>query len=347
MLPTLEDPRLEPVWHADRVWNGIATSIDGRAFVSFPSADGPGIQAAEILKDGTLRPYPDAAWNIVRDPPSPAEGFVRVNALRIGPDGHLWIIDAGAPGIGKDAVPGGARLIVVDLANDRITATHDLTAGIKPRSYIDDIRFNGRRVYITDAGEPGLLVLDLQGGTLRRVLDGHAAATDRRTMRADGRELRDEQGEPLLVHADQLEVSPDGRWLYFQPSSGPLSRVPTALLDNPTLPAAELAAAVEPFYDSGTTGGTAIDAAGTIYISDTERRRIMAVSLDGTAEVLIEDPRLIWSDAMWIDHAGWLWIPATQQNLTPGFDGGGQSVHYPVWIYRLQLGVRPAANDHV
>lgn len=346
MLPTREDARLQAVWQADRVWNGVATTRDGRAFVSFPSADGPGLQAAEISRDGTLIPYPDAAWNAMRARPAPDGAFVRVNALRIGPDGRLWIIDAGAPGIGKPAVPGGARLLVYDLGSDRLATTYSLAVGVEPRSYIDDIRFNGGHVYITDAGEPGLLVLRLSDGSIRRVLDSHPALTDQRTMRADGRDLLDEDGKPLRVHADQLEVSPDGRWLYVQPSSGPLARVPTMLLDDPTTSPERLAAAVEPFYDSPTTGGTAIDANGTIYISDTDRRRIMAVTPDGEASLLIEDPRLIWSDAMWIDQEGWLWIPATQQNLTPGFAGGRQGVRYPVWIYRLHIGVAPAANDH-
>jgi sugar lactone lactonase YvrE len=345
-LPTREDPRLEPVWQANRVWNGMATTRGGRAFASFPSADGPGVQAAEIARDGTLTPYPDAGWNAVIDPPNPDGAFVRVNTLRIGPDGHLWIVDAGAPGIGKPAVAGGARLIVIDLAQDRIVAIHDLAGGVKARTYIDDIRFNGGQVYITDAGEPGLLVLRLADGAVRRLLDGHPALTVRQAMRADGKPLHDEQGKPLAVHADQLEVSPDGRWLYVQPSSGPLARVPTALLDDPATSPADLATAIEPFYASPTTGGTAIDANGTLYISDTDRRRILAVTAEGKASVLIEDPRLIWSDAMWIDADGWLWIPATQQNRTPGFDGGRQSVAYPVWIYRMQIGVGPAANDH-
>ena len=49
---------------------------------------------------------------------------------------------------------------------------------------------------------------------------------------------------------------------------------------------------------------------------------------------------------MWIDDDGFLWIPSTQQNLTPGFTGGKQTVNYPVWIYKMQIGARPAPNDH-
>ena len=345
-LPTREDPRLEPVWQADRVWNGVATTADGRAFVAFPSADGPGVQAAEIAPDGTLTPYPDAAWNAVHQPPRSEGAFVCVNTLRIGPDGRLWIVDAGATGIGKPAVTGGARLFAYDLADNRQARIIDLANGLKPNSYIDDIRFNGDRLYATDAGEPGLLVVTLADGHVRRVLDGHPLLTDRRTMRADGEVLTDVDGKRVKVHADQLEVSPDGRWLYLQPSSGPLARAPTALLDDPATPAERLAAAVEPFFDSGTTGGTAIDAAGNLYISQTDERRILKVTPDGDAMTLIADPRLIWSDAMWIDRDGWLWIPSTQLNRTPGMNGGRLAVEYPVWIYRMKIDARPAANDH-
>jgi hypothetical protein len=49
---------------------------------------------------------------------------------------------------------------------------------------------------------------------------------------------------------------------------------------------------------------------------------------------------------MWIDDAGFLWIPATQQNLTPGFDGGKMSMNYPVWIYKMKIGAKPSPIDH-
>jgi sugar lactone lactonase YvrE len=345
-LPTIEDERLQPVWQADRVWNGMTTLPDGRAFASFPSCDGPGVQVAEILADGKLRPYPDQAWNVVNDPPSPNGAFVRVNAIRVGPDGNIWVIDAGAPGIGAEAVARGARLIAIDPLTDRIAEILDLSAAVKPHTYIDDIRFNGDRVYITDAGEPGLVVFDRATGTARRVLDEHASTIDQRDMYADGTLLVTEKGKPLRVHADQLEVSPDGKFLYYQSSSGPLSRIATALLDDPSTDATTLASAVEAFFDSPTTGGTVIDAEGNIYLSDTDKRRILRISPSGESSVLIEDPRLIWSDAMWIDAEGWLWIPATQQNRTPGFAGGAMQVEYPVWIYRMQIGIGPSPNDH-
>jgi sugar lactone lactonase YvrE len=271
-LPTQEDPRLIPVLSADRVWNGVTTSNAGRVFVSFPAADGPGLQVAEAKPDGQLVPYPNAAWNEVRDDHDPAGAFVHVNGLRIGPDGRLWLVDAGAPGIGLPAVAGGARLIVVDLASDEIVQIYDLGPATQETSYIDDVRFNASVGYLTDAGAPGLIVLDLVTGQSRRVLDGHPSTVDHRTMRADGEVLRGQDGSELRIHADQLEVSPDGRQLYFQPASGPLARTETRWLDDPSVQASALANQVETWLDTPTTGGTTIDAAGTTYLNDVERR---------------------------------------------------------------------------
>ena len=62
-------------------------------------------------------------------------------------------------------------------------------------------------------------------------------------------------------------VSPDGRWLYYQPCSGPLYRIDTRWLDDGSIGDAERAKHVERFADTPPTGGTGIDTAGNIYVS--------------------------------------------------------------------------------
>ena len=97
-LPTKHDVRLIPVFKADRVWNGVTTTRDGRVFISYSSADRPGVQIEELSPNGVGRAYPDEAWNAWQPGHDPKDAFVRVNALRIGPEGALWVIDAGPPG---------------------------------------------------------------------------------------------------------------------------------------------------------------------------------------------------------------------------------------------------------
>ncbi|MGK5742330.1 L-dopachrome tautomerase-related protein [Micromonospora sp. URMC 103] len=343
-LPTTQDPRLQPVVANDRVCTGV-TTLDGRVFVSYPSADGPGIQVAEAMPDGRRVPFPDESWNAVRDEPRPDGAYVHVNGLRAGPDGRLWIIDAGAPGLGRPQVPGGARLLVFDPATAAVTRIYDLAAAVRDTSYVDDVRFNGGTAYLTDAGAPGLLVLDLASGNVRRVLDGHPSTVGRPLV-ADGEVLHDPDGAEVVLHVDQLEVSPEGRHLYYQPASGGMSRIETRWLDDPAITPDTVAAHVEPWIDTPTTGGTAIDATGTIYLGDAERRRVLTITPDREVATLVADPRLAWVDAMWIDADGDLWLPAAQLHRTPGLAGGAQRVDYPVWIYRMSVGAPPAPNDH-
>ncbi|MFI6243298.1 SMP-30/gluconolactonase/LRE family protein [Micromonospora sp. NPDC050795] len=341
-LPTEEDHRLTPVFQEDRVCTGV-TTVRGRVFLSYPSADRPGVQVVEALPDGRRVPYPDVAWNRPDQPPDGA--FVHVNGLRAGPDGRLWIVDSGSPRIGGAQVPGGARLIAVDPDDDRVERVYHLDEAVQPGSYVDDVRFNGRVAYLSDAGAAGLIVLDLDSGRSRRVLDGHPSTAGGPVV-ADGRVLRDPDGAEVRLHVDQLEVSPDGRWLYYQPASGGMYRIATRWLDDPSVSSDELARAVERWCDTPSTGGTAIDATGTIYLSDLERRRVLVLAPDRSVRTLVADPRLAWVDAMWLDADARLWMPAAQLHLTAGLNGGVAAVDYPAQIYRMPVGIGPPARDH-
>ena len=327
---------LRPIFSSDLVTNGVTQSKAGRLFLPVQPRR-PGEPRLIEARDGKPVPYPDATWNAA----GPPDGhFIGVNAVRVGPDGALWVVDSGSPSIGKPSVPGAARLIRIDLATDKFDRIYDLAEAVKPRSFVDDVRFNGDRAYLTDSRQPGLIVLDLATGHARRVLDGDPSTTARGPIRAEGRVLRDAQGQPVFVHADQLEVSPDGRWLYFQPCDGGLSRIETRFLDDPAQ-AAELARHVQRVAATPTTGGTAIDASGTMYFSDTDRSRILTVSPEGKIATLIADPRLAWPDAMWISDRGELLMAASQLDRTAGLNGGRDAVRPPVVVYSLPLGLTP------
>lgn len=329
---------LEPVFSSSLVVNGATTSRDGRLFLpAQPATPGVTPQVVEV-RDGKATAYPDERWNGWKPGMDGHDRFVGVNAIRVGPDGALWVVDRGSPGIGKPAVPGGVKLVKIDVAANRVERVFDLAAVSRPWSFIDDVRFNGANAYLTDAGAPGLVVLDLASGRGRRVLEGHPSTVAQSPLVAEGKPLRTEKGEPVNIHADQLEVSPDGTWFYYQPCSGQLSRIATSDLDDPKLSEKDLAGRVQRFADTPSTGGTAIDERGTIYLSDVDRKRILTVSPDGKVATLFADPRLIWVDAMWIDDRGDLLLPAAQLNRTAGLDGGKDTVEQPITLYRYHIG---------
>jgi hypothetical protein len=329
------------------VTNGVTRSRDGRLFLALSRIDGSNGPRVVELVDGNARPYPDVAWNSWRPGQGAANALVRVNALRVGPEGDLWLVDVGAPGFGRPKLEGGPKIVQIDLATNTVRRTYGLDAVTNEESFVDDIRFNGRTAYITDAGSPGLIVLDLDSGNARRVLDGDISTTAQRPITAEGRALAGPDGDPVYIHADQLEMSPDGNWLYYQPCTGPLYRIGTRWLDDASVNDTERAQHVELFAETPSTGGTAIDSDGNLYVSDTDRQQVLKTAPDGSTSTLIQDQNLLWVDAMWIDDAGYLWMPAAQLNRMAPFQGGTSRVEFPVHVYKLQIGASPAPNDHL
>lgn len=291
--------------------NAVTVSAAGRVFVNFPGAPNNGDAdypaLAEVNKDGSYRPYPNAAWNDLKAR-GPGQAFVSINAIRFGPGGKLWVVDSGKSGI---APP---RLIAIDTRTNRVSRIIPLAKGVVRGSFVDDVRFHAGKAILTDAGHGALIVVDLATGTMRRALDGSRFTKANRPMYADGRMMTLANGKPVEINADQLEISPDGKLVYFQAASGPMYTVPTADLEDRRLSQHALEAKVRPFADTPTTGGTAIDRAGNIYLADVNRHRIVRYTAAGKATTLVETPRLDWADAMWIDTAGNLWIPSTVQD---------------------------------
>ena len=349
--PSSGAPRRGPealitVLQVDAVANGIATTPDNRIFLPLSHLDGSAGPQAVEWKDGKAIPYPDAAWNRGRGGAAAARFVVRATARGRGRRGALWIVDVGAPGLNSPKVPHGPKIVKVDLATNGVARVYDLDAATNGKSFIDDVRFHGPLAYITDAGSPGLIILDTATGQTRRVLDGDPSVTAQRPMTVDEHVLRGPDGKGVKIHADQLEVSPDGKFVYYQPASGPMSRIATRYLDDPRLPGAQLAKHVTTFARTRSTGGTAIDAAGAIYSSDLDRHRVLKIDPSGSASVLIEDPRLLWVDAMWIDDRGFLYMPAAQLDRMAPFNGGVSKVAFPVSVYKMKIDAEPSTSDH-
>jgi sugar lactone lactonase YvrE len=342
-VPTSESAKqLVSVATSDTIWNGVAVSDNDRVFVLFPHNEGnPGTRIGE-LKDGKATPWPTRAWNAWKKEGDPAkQAFVRANSLRFGPDGLLWIVDTGTPKSDAAPITDGPKLLAFDIVKNQLVKTIMLDKYVKRKSFVDDLRFHGDMIYVTDAGAPGLIILNQKTGQGRRLLDDDSTTTARRPMLGEGKKMVKPDGSDVKLHADQMEVSPDGQYYYFQTAAGPMYRVETKYLDDPKISSADLAKQVKYFFNSPTCGGTTIDAAGNLYVADANEKRILKVTPDAKSSVLVQDPRLIWADALWIDHSGNLWIPVPQMNRTAGFQKGVETVAFPVQLFKMPIGAQP------
>ncbi len=343
------DP-LTLVGSADKLaWNGVAIAPDGRVFVEFPRITGtPGPSLAVLGHDNSIAAYPGGAWNewSSAGKSDPAQGFVGLNAVHLASDNSLWAVDTGAPGFGKPLLPGATKLVRMDLASNTVTRVYVLPPDVlQPKSMIDDVRFHGSLAYITDAGAPGLIVLDLTTGNARRLLDHDPSTTAQRPIVVDGETLKGPDNHSVMINADQLEVTPDGAYLYYQPLGGPLYRIPTALLDDPRATPQAVAAGVQFWYDTPALGGTAIAPDGTLYLDDVENDSVLSLDSHRVLTTLIHDPRLHWADAPFL-RDGVLTLPVPQLDRAAPFHHGHSQIQYPVQLFALRLPAPPATPVH-
>lgn len=291
----------------DHQVTGVAVSETGRIFVNFPRwTEDSEVSVAELV-DGRPVAYPDARWNEWRNARknelSPEDRFVCVQSVVADGRGSLWVLDPAAPAT-SHLVPGGAKLVRVDLASNQVANVIAFGEDIAPEgSYLNDIRFSPdrRTGYITDSGAKGaLVVVDLESGNARRRLDGHPSTQPEKdvVVTADGKPLRRADGRGAEFAADGIEVSPDGRHVYWQALTGrTLYRIATEALHDDALSPEALGAQVERVGDYGVSDGYWMTADGSLFFSAVEDNAVRRRLPSGELETVVEDDRLRWPDS--------------------------------------------------
>ena len=335
--------RLSSIAHSDKlVWNGVVIAPDRRVFVLASRVAGSAGPALAVLDaQGSPAAYPSESWGWSGEAKAdPARAFVGLSAIRLA-SGSLWVVDSGVPGFGRAPLPGAAKLVRIDLASNAVTRSYGLPPDVlRPKSLITQVRFNDGHAYLADAGAPGLIVLDLAGGGARRVLDGDPSTTGQRPITVDGETLKGPDNKPMTVHADMLEVTPDGKYLYYQTLAGPLFRVPTALLDDARASPRSVAAGVQFWYDTPAVGGSAIGPDGTLYLGDIENDSVLALTPDRVLTTIIRDPRLHWVASPFLAD-GVLTLPVAQLDRAAPFHHGKSQIRFPAELFSLRLAASP------
>jgi sugar lactone lactonase YvrE len=341
---------LQQVAQFEHQVTGVTVTERGRIFVNFPrwTEDSP-ISVAELMKDGSLRPYPDQQWNawrnVLRDEISPGDHWVCVQSVVADGRGSVWVVDAAAPAV-DGIVPEGPKLVRIDLASDRVTQVIRFGQDVAiPGSYMNDVRFSkdGKYAYLTDSGQRGaLVVVDLATGKARRVLDGHPSTQPEPgvVVSTDGRPLRYPDGRKVLFAADSIALSSDDAWLYWKPLTGnTLYRIQTTVLAGAGLAGEDVSPAVQPYGAVGPTDGFWI-ARGTdiLFVTAIQDNAVKARNLAqgpaGTLRTVIQDPRLRWPDTFSQGPDGSLYV-TTSRIQDSAFFNRDAPLALPTQLWRL------------
>ena len=315
-------PALEIVAESDRQWTGVAVTPGGRVFVNFPrwSPDVP-VSVAEVLSDGSLQPFPDEAWNSWTPDADPSNTFVCVQSVVADGQGSLWVLDPANVGF-QGVVPGGAKLVEIDLATGGVVQVIGFDGTIAPpHSYLNDLRIDleNRAVYINDSGDGALVVVDLSRGVSRRVLDDHpSTSAEDIVLSFAGEQWLLPDGSAPQVHADGIAYDPKKDLVYYQALTGKtLYRISGAALREPWLEDGSLSQMVETVTASGPSDGLLWDGIDGIFISAIEDDAIRHWSPAGGVAYVFGDPLTAWPDSFARGPDGALFVTTSQIHRGP------------------------------
>jgi hypothetical protein len=241
---------LEKIAAVDVRVTNVCVSQEGRVICGFPrwQDDFSHPPVAEVVVGAVPSSLLPQHWGQWHPGKAGDDHLVSIHALHLDRFDHLWILDDGCPKLGQP-VSGGPKVVQFDLADDRIVRTYSLEApATHDRSILSHMRTDASHIYVTDAGSGAILIIDRASGAVRRVLDGHplTQADPSIVPMINGKPYKSAHGKVATLHLSHLEISGDGRWMYFCPLFGPrLQRLPMESLRDSAKSDADLAREIE------------------------------------------------------------------------------------------------------
>jgi len=335
----------------DLPWNGVTVSSTGRLFASLPRESNSKFtpSVAEILPDGKLMAYPGGHCNNYKLGEIGNDQFIGINSVVSDSNDQLWVVDPA--GVGGKPIKGKAKLVQIDLKTNRVKRVYPLGLSVIPEGgFINDVRVSNGFAYLPDSSLGALIVLNLDTGNARRVLsqDSRLRSDQSLKLTVNGKPYLNSKGRLPNgnMSVNPVEISPDGRYFYFQPSGGPrLLRLPTRLLKDFAISDQQLSAAVEDMGPGPFNAGMTMTRDGSIYFSDIEKGGITRRKPDGSFEPIAKGPWsiLVWPDASRLGPDGYLYFPSSQINRFSGNSSTGKlEIQYPFHMFKVKL---PAGAD--
>ncbi|EFZ03957.1 major royal jelly protein [Metarhizium robertsii] len=372
-------PAIEEAHYFYQDWPvGFAVSSKGRIFVSYYPGN-VSFTLGEVVNSTAEKAYlpqynvPSANSTQTIDGTlfgsQNSTGFISVQALYVTPktanrSETLWVLDTGRPNDASQmayGLPGGAKLVAVNLDNDTIVRTYLFPSTVSyPDSSVNDMRFDFREnittsgqgvAYLSDEspeGRNGIIVLDLGTGESWRHLDRHPAGLSGYGVVPSYQGMPFYQETPtgpfthLPQGLDGIQLDLTGSTLFFSSmTSDYLFSIETKYLLDHTSPACIQAAnsAVRNLGQRGGNGnGFEGDSNGFIYQAMPEQNAVYAYD-PTTLRVapFIRDPRIIWPDGLSVSEDGYIYIIINQLPYQPMWNNGTDLRQKPGALLRAKL----------
>jgi sugar lactone lactonase YvrE len=319
----------------------IAVTPDGRIIVSVHQIYGRDLRVIEVLPDGSVRPFPNAAWNEAPESGNMV-GLYSVLGVRADRDGRVWLLDNA---VGAGATP---KLVAWDTDTDSLSRVIHVPGPVtSEKPYLNDLAvdLDHGAIYIANPsrdGRPSIQIIDIATGLTRTVLENHASVVAEDVpIVIDGQRLRipmpDGSMRDPRLGINPITIDSANEWLYYGPMSGnSLYRVRTSDLLDTSLSDEQLGGRVERYGDKSPCGGITVDDAGNVYITDMSAKGVGVTRPDGSYELLYTDDDLLdWPDGFATGPDGYIYAAVNRLHKTAKLNGGVNESEPPYYVVRF------------
>jgi len=277
---------------------GVTSTDKGRLFVNFPRwRKGVSNSVVEIIPNSDSESYPNESWNSWEIGEPIAENkFIGVQSVLAFED-KLYVLDTRSQLFQN--VMDAPRIFVFDLATATLSKTYTLEeTSYHKDSYINDLRVdkNNNRIYLTDSGHPGLVIVDIDSGKTRRVLNEHSSTTAEQSYLTFG-----EKKWENTIHSDGIALDTENERLFYHALTGySLYSISTdALKVEDNKPIEE-----QVTFETKTAApdGMIFDSEGNLYFADLEHHKIQYRTPEGNIYTLAEGEQIRWADTFSINE---------------------------------------------
>lgn len=265
-----------------------------------------------------------------------------VLGIRSDADGIIWMLDNG---MRSGITP---KLVGWDTKSEKLHRVIYLPTPITPTdAFVNDFAVDTRRnhVFISDpAGgrNAALIVVNLDSGTTRRVLEGHSSVIPENVDLVIDQvavQIKDKSGKLVRPHIGVNPITEDlnNEWVYFGPMHGhSLYRIKADDLANDKLDEKTLASRVQRYSDKPISDGMTIDKDNNIYLGDLAANAIGIISTDRQYRRLAESPELSWVDSLSFGPAGRLYAVVNRLHQSATLNGGVAKSKPPYYLVQVK-----------
>ncbi|MFY0598212.1 MAG: PQQ-binding-like beta-propeller repeat protein [Cyclobacteriaceae bacterium] len=309
----------------------IALSKDGRIFLTTHGMRQERIQLLELLDNNQYHPFPDSSYQT--DPGHRSlDKFDTPLGTFVDHKDRLWTIDAGF-GLGLKG-----RLFAFDINTGEELYRFDLPSELTPpTSCVQDLVVDEKNewVYLSDSGDPGIVVLEIATGEWRKFQD-ITMQPEQKMMVINGDSIR-VNGGPFIIGMNPISISVDRETIYYGAMNANKWYGLEAALFRNKVSDEDLSSAVKVIGDKPFCDGVSTDSKGRHYLSNMQEHSIDVLDSEGNLSQLVQDERIDWPDNVRVGPDGWLYISTNQLYKASPFTGGEDQAVKPYHILRVKM----------